>query len=63
VARNSTWLFLDFHEGSDLRTIWFWRDLATDQSSQEFASEEAALEALRNGELEFSRLKDQGRTP
>ena len=60
MAKKSRWLFLDFHEEADLQTIWFWRDLATDRSSQQFSSEEAAQEALRNDELEFSRLDDTG---
>ena len=61
MAKTSrTWLFLDFREEADLRTIWFWRDLVTDESSQEFSSEDAAFEALRNDELAFSRLDDRG---
>ncbi|HEY7665150.1 MAG TPA: hypothetical protein VH934_18690 [Xanthobacteraceae bacterium] len=51
---SNTWLFLDFQEGVGVPTIWFWRDLVTDESSQQFSTEEAALEALRNGELAFS---------
>ena len=55
MAESSrTWLFLDSNEDAGVPTIWFWRDLATDQSSQAFSSEEAAFEALRNGELAFS---------
>ena len=61
MAKSSKkWLFLDSGVRADLRTIWFWRDLGTDEFSQEFSSEEAAFEALRNDELEFSRLEDQG---
>jgi len=59
VAKDSkTWLFLDSHEGADLLTTWFWRDLATLDTSQEFSSEEDAYEALRKGELAFSPSED-----
>jgi len=61
VAKSSkTWLFLDSNEGAGVPTIWFWRDLSSDQSSQEFSSEEAAFEALRNGELAFSPAENPG---
>jgi hypothetical protein len=61
VAKSSkTWLFLDSNEGAGDPTIWFWRDLATDQSSQEFSSEEEAFEALRKGELAFSPAENPG---
>ena len=61
VAKSSRkYLFLDFYEGAGLRTIWCWRDLDTDESSQEFSSEEAALEAFGNDELQFSRLDNLG---
>ena len=61
MTKNSkTWLFLDFHEAAGVPTIWFWRDLATLDSSQEFSSEEAAFEALRKGELAFSPAEDPG---
>ena len=53
-------LFLDTYEGEDLRPLWCWKNLETDESSQEFASEEAALQAWRDDELQFSRLEDLG---
>lgn len=54
------WLFLDSHEEAGVPTIWFWRDLATDEFSQKFSSEEAAYEALRKGEVAFSPSQDRG---
>jgi hypothetical protein len=53
-------LFLDFYDGETCRQIWCWKNLDTDESSQEFLSEEAALEAWRNDELTWSRLEDLG---
>ena len=55
MTKNSNaWLFLDSNEGAGVPTIWFWRNLATDEFSQDFSSEEAAFEALHKGELAFS---------
>ena len=58
--KSSPHLFLDFYEGDGLRRKWFWQNLETDASSQEFESEEAALEAWNNDELQFSRFEDLG---
>jgi hypothetical protein len=53
-------LFLDCYEGENSRRTWCWKNLETDESSQEFSSEEAALEAWRRGQLRWSRLDDLG---
>ena len=58
---SKTWLFLDSNEEAGLPATWFWRDLATDDTSQGFSSEEEAYEALRTGELAFSPAQDRVR--
>lgn len=50
-------LFLDSYEVKGQQK-WCWNDLDRDASSQEFESEEEALEAWRNDKLQFSRLED-----
>lgn len=50
-------LFLDSYE-SDGEQRWCWKNDATQESSQEFDSEDEALEAWRDGRLEFSKLPD-----
>lgn len=54
-------LFLDFYDvEGGLRTKWSWKDRDTNESSQEFDSEEEALEAMRQERLEWSRIEDFG---
>ena len=51
---------LDFYQDPIGTTKWNWKDLETDEASQEFDSEEEGMEAWRNDQLEWSRLADQG---
>jgi hypothetical protein len=53
-------LFLDWYESADGRRIWCWKNLKTDESSQEFTSEDVALEAWRRDELRWFRLEELG---
>lgn len=53
-------LFLDFYEGEGMKQLWCWKNLDTDESSQEFSSKEEAMEAWRNDQLTWSRLEDLG---
>jgi hypothetical protein len=46
-------MFLDFYEGEHLRTVWCWKDERTYGASQEFGSEEEALDAWHNDKLVF----------
>jgi len=53
-------LLLDFYDVEGLGQVWCWKNLDTDESSKEFLSEEAALEAWRNNELTWDRLEHIG---
>lgn len=56
---DEPWLdFYESHEAGDVETIWCWKIEETGESSQEFDSEEAALEAWLNKKLKFSQLAD-----
>lgn len=46
-------MFLDFFDDEDLETVWCWKDERTEGASQDFASEQEALDAWENGELVF----------
>lgn len=46
-------MFLDFYEGEHMRTVWCWKDVRTWGASQEFGSEEEALDAWSNDQLVF----------
>jgi len=53
-------VLLDFYDIEGLAQVWCWKNLDTGESSKEFLSEEAALEAWRNNELPWDRLEDLG---
>jgi len=58
AKKSERQLCLNTYEGEDMQPLWCWNTLDTDEASQEFESKKAALEAWRNEELQFSRLKD-----
>lgn len=53
-------LGLNNYEGKACDSVWCWTDLDTNEASQEFVSEEEALEAMREERLEWSYLNDDG---
>jgi hypothetical protein len=56
-VRTELDLFLDFYWRDVDQTIWCWKKGLF--ASQEFESEDAALEAWREGRLEFSSLDNE----
>lgn len=53
-------IFLNSYEGDGLAPKWCWVDMDTNESSQEFDSEDGALKARHAGQLQWSRLEDLG---
>jgi hypothetical protein len=49
-------LFLDFYENENGQTLCCWKDEDVGESSQEFDSEDSALESLRSDNIKWSRL-------
>jgi hypothetical protein len=53
-------VYLDFYSGEDMQVVWCWKKDTTFEVSQEFSSEEEAMEAWKNDELTWSHLSDLG---
>jgi hypothetical protein len=60
MTEQSDGLFLDSYDRGILERVWCWKNLETGESSQEFLSKKAALEAWRSNGLAWSRLEDFG---